>query len=266
PLTITITGDVSIFGGGYDICASVTFSLVSNKLCLLQAIFGHRQIRAGSAMLRIYNSGTRAVPYESLMVADTGYVNVYEAYRTIVATGFIHLTIGGDHTIAYRILQAVAEKHGPVGLIHVDAQDWPGTPFRHCEEKGLLDCKRVVQIDLCGTGYSPEAYEWSRGQGFRVVHVEECCFKSLAPLMAEIRTQMGTRPFYLSFEILGNPALDPAFAPGTGMPETAGLTHTHTSKKIPVFCDPVEVSPPYDTRGTVLNKLRMVCTAVDTVY
>ncbi|XP_042160309.1 agmatinase, mitochondrial-like [Oncorhynchus tshawytscha] len=55
--------------------------------------FIYRQIRAGSAMLRAYKSDTRAMPYESLTVADVGDVNVYEAYRTILATGFIHLTI-----------------------------------------------------------------------------------------------------------------------------------------------------------------------------
>lgn len=70
--------------------------------------FGPRQIRAESAMLRAYNSGTRAAPYESLMVADIGDVNVNvydlkdtcrrirEAYRTILATGFIHLAIGEE--------------------------------------------------------------------------------------------------------------------------------------------------------------------------
>lgn len=58
--------------------------------------FGPRQIRAESAMLRAYNSGTRAAPYESLMVADIGDVNVYEAYRTILATGCIPLTMGEE--------------------------------------------------------------------------------------------------------------------------------------------------------------------------
>lgn len=58
-------------------------------------------------------------------------------------------------------------------------------------------------------------------QGFRVVQVEECWFKSLAPLMAEVRAQMGSGPVYLSFDI---DALDPGFAPGTGTPEIAGLT------------------------------------------
>lgn len=54
-----------------------------------------------------------------------------------------------------------------------------------------------------------------------MVQVEECWFKSLAPLMSEVRAQMGNGPVYLSFDIDG---LDPGFAPGTGTPEIAGLT------------------------------------------
>ncbi|XP_007579037.1 PREDICTED: agmatinase, mitochondrial [Poecilia mexicana] len=240
------------------------------------ARFGPRQIRAESALLRAYNSGTRAAPYESLMVADIGDVNVNlydlkdtckritEAYRKILATGCIPLTLGGDHTIAYPILQAVAEKHGPVGLVHVDAHAdtsdvvlgeriGHGTPFRRCVEEGLLDCQRVVQIGLRGSGYSADSYEWSRAQGFRVVQVEECWFKSLSPLMSEVRAQMGAGPVYLSFDI---DALDPGFAPGTGTPEIAGLTPIQGVEIIRgcrglnlVGCDLVEVSPPYDTTG-----------------
>lgn len=45
--------------------------------------------------------------------------------------------------------------------------------------------------------------------------------KSLVPLMAEVRQQMGGKPIYISFDIDG---LDPAYAPGTGTPEIAGLT------------------------------------------
>ncbi|MCI4387716.1 hypothetical protein PGIGA_G00077540 [Pangasianodon gigas] len=252
--------------------------------------FGPRQIRAESAMLRTYG-GTGAAPWESLMVADIGDVNVNlydlkdackrirEAYRKVVATGCIPLTLGGDHTIAYPILQAVAERHGPVGLVHVDAHAdtgdvvlgekiTHGTPFRRCVEEGLLDCKRVVQIGLRGTGHTPDAYEWSREQGFRVVRVEECWHKSLVPLMTEVRAQMGKGPVYLSFDI---DALDPAFAPGTGTPEIAGLTSIQGLEIVRgcrglnlVGCDLVEVSPPYDTTGntalTAANLLfEMLC-------
>lgn len=45
--------------------------------------------------------------------------------------------------------------------------------------------------------------------------------KSLVPLMADVRRQMGAKPLYISFDIDG---LDPAYAPGTGTPEIAGLT------------------------------------------
>lgn len=82
-------------------------------------------------------------------------------------------------------------------------------------------------------------------QGFRVVQVEECWFKSLAPLMAEVRAQMGSGPVYLSFDI---DALDPGFAPGTGTPEIAGLTPIQVTMGTPTliplslmvwWCNPV---------------------------
>nr|XP_015192320.1 PREDICTED: agmatinase, mitochondrial isoform X2 [Lepisosteus oculatus] len=255
------------------------------------ARFGPRQIRAESALLRQYCGGTRAAPYESLVVADIGDVNVNvydlkdtckrirEAYREIMAAGCVPLTLGGDHTISYPILQAVAEKHGPVGLIHVDAHAdtsdvvlgekiGHGTPFRRCVEEGLLDCGRVAQIGLRGSAYSADAYRWNREQGFRVVPAEECWSKSLTPLMADIRQQVGGGPVYLSFDI---DALDPAFAPGTGTPEIAGLTPIQALEIIRgcrglrlVGCDLVEVSPPYDTTGntalTAANLLfEMMC-------
>uniref|UniRef100_H3D4F6 Agmatinase (putative) n=1 Tax=Tetraodon nigroviridis TaxID=99883 RepID=H3D4F6_TETNG len=240
------------------------------------ARFGPRQIRVESAMLRAFNSSTGAAPYQSIAVADIGDVNVNlydlkdtcrrirEAYRSILSTGCVPLTLGGDHTIAYPILQAVAERHGPVGLVHVDAHAdtsdvmlgekiGHGTPFRRCVEEGLLDPGRVVQVGLRGSSYSADAYAWSRAQGFRVVPVEECWFRSLAPLMAEVRAQMGGAPVYLSFDI---DALDPGFAPGTGTPEIAGLTPIQGVEIIRgcrglnlVGCDLVEVSPPYDTTG-----------------
>ena len=54
-----------------------------------------------------------------------------------------------------------------------------------------------------------------------MVPAEECWRKTLEPLMAEVRKEMGDKPVYISFDIDG---LDPAYAPGTGTPEIAGLT------------------------------------------
>lgn len=238
--------------------------------------YGPRQIRAESCLIRPYNMATRAAPFDSLMVADIGDVAIdtfnlpkcmdiiTNAYRAIIAKGCRPLTLGGDHTLTYPILRAIAEKHGPVGLIHVDAHAdinenmfgekiAHGTPFRRAVEDKLLDLRRCIQIGLRATGYAADDFDWPRQQGFRVVQAEDCWHKSLTPLMEEVRQQMGKGPVYLSFDI---DSLDPAFAPGTGTPEIGGLTTIQALEIIRgawgldlVGGDLVEVSPPYDPSG-----------------
>ena len=239
--------------------------------------FDPRQIRAESALLRPYNMATRAAPFDSLQVADIGDVptNPYDlkksvalieqAFDAILAHGCRPLTLGGDHTLTLPILRAIRKRYGPVGLIHVDAHAdindamsgepiTHGTPFRRAVEEGLLDTRRVLQIGLRGTGYAADDFDWPRRQGFRVVQAEECWHRSLAPVMAEVREQVGGGPVYLSFDI---DSLDPAFAPGTGTPEVGGLTVMQGLEIVRgcrglelVGCDLVEVSPPYDPAGT----------------
>ncbi|EKF65130.1 agmatinase [Serratia plymuthica A30] len=238
--------------------------------------YGPRQIRQESVMLRPYNMGTGAAPFERLQVADLGdiAINPYSledsvrrielAYNGILSHGCVPLTLGGDHTLTLPILRAVARHHGPVGLIHVDAHSDTneemfgeklahGTTFRRAYEEGLLEPQRVVQIGLRGSGYAADDFDWSRRQGFRVVPAEACWYRSLAPLMAEVRQQMGGAPVYLSFDIDG---LDPAFAPGTGTPEVGGLSVWQGLEIVRgcrglnlIGADVVEVSPAYDRSG-----------------
>ena len=255
------------------------------------ARFGPRQIRAESCLVRPYNMATRAAPFDSLSIADIGDVaiNTFSlqksidiieaAYDEILSHDCRPLTLGGDHTIVLPILRAMRRKHGPLGLVHIDAHAdvndtmfgekiAHGTPFRRCVEEGLLDGKRVVQIGLRATGYAADDFDWPRRQGFRVVQAEECWHRSLTPLMAEVREQIGGGPVYFSFDIDG---LDPSYAGGTGTPEIAGLT-TPQALEIIRGCrgldivggDLVEVAPPYDPTGntslTAANMLfEMLC-------
>ena len=238
--------------------------------------FGPRQIRAESSMIRPYNMATRAAPFESLQVADIGDVatNTFDlkksvdlisnAYNEILSHDCIPLTLGGDHTLTLPILRAMARKHGPVALVHIDAHAdindemfgekiAHGTPFRRAVEEGLLACDKVYQIGLRGSGYSAEDFDWPRQQGFTVVQAEECWGKSLVPLMEDVRQTIGDQPTYITYDI---DSLDPAFAPGTGTVEVGGLT-TWQALEIVRGCkglnvvggDLVEVSPPYDTSG-----------------
>jgi guanidinobutyrase len=263
------------------------------------ARFGPREIRAESCLLRPYNMATGAAPFDSLQVADLGdvpintfhlpkSVDVIERYyRPIVDSGCIPLTLGGDHTIVLPILRAVAARHGPVALIHVDAHAdvnehmfgeplAHGTPFRRAVEEGLLQGNKVWQIGLRGTGYAAHDFDWPRSQGFRLVPAHEVWWRSLAPLMAEVRAVIGPdTPTYLSFDIDG---IDPAYAGGTGTPEIGGLTVPQALEIVRgcrglnlVGCDLVEVSPPYDPSGNTAllgaNLLyEMLCVLPGVVY
>ncbi len=241
------------------------------------ARFGPRQIRAESALLRPYNMATGAAPFDALQVADLGDVpiNTYSIaksmdiitayYDDVLAAGCKPLTLGGDHTIALPILRALAKHHGPVALVHVDAHAdvndemfgepvAHGTPFRRAVEEGLLACDKVWQIGLRGTGYAADDFDWPRRQGFTIVPAHEVWYRSLAPLMGEVRERIGsTTPVYITFDIDG---LDPAYAGGTGTPEVGGLSVPQGLEIIRgcrglnvVGGDLVEVAPPYDPSG-----------------
>ena len=239
--------------------------------------YGPREIRSESVLVRPYGMAMRAAPFDSFQVADVGDVplntysleksiDIIEAhFDTLLASGTKTIAMGGDHTVALPILRAQHKVHGKMALVHVDAHSdtndsmfgepiTHGTIFRRAIEENLVDPTRMFQIGLRATGYAAEDFDWARERGVRVVPAEECWYKSLAPLMDEVRQAIGPdRPVYLSFDIDG---LDPSVAPGTGTPEPGGLV---TSQGLEIIrglyglnvigCDLVEVSPTYDPSG-----------------
>lgn len=241
------------------------------------ARYGPRQIRSESVLVRPYGMATGAAPFDSFQIADVGDVplNPYQLdksidiieryYDDILSDDAKPVSIGGDHTISLPILRAVAKKHGPVALVHVDAHAdvndemfgekvTHGTIFRRAIEEDLVDPNKMFQIGLRATGYAADDFDWARQRGVTVVLAEDCWYKSLNPLMQQVRDVIGSEhPTYLTFDIDG---LDPSVAPGTGTPEPAGLSASQGLEIIRgcyglnlVGCDLVEVSPPYDTTG-----------------
>lgn len=239
--------------------------------------FGPRQIRTESVLVRPYGMATQAAPFDSFQVADIGdvAVNPYNLMKTVdaiesviddvLAAGAKPISVGGDHTCTLPILRSLAKVHGPVALIHVDAHAdindemfgekiAHGTVFRRAIEEGLIETNKMFQIGLRATGYAADDFDWSREQGATVITAEECWYKSLAPMMDQVRESVGPdTPAYLTFDIDG---LDPSVAPGTGTPEPGGLSASQGLEVIRgchglnlVGCDLMEVSPPYDTTG-----------------
>lgn len=238
--------------------------------------FGPKQIRAESAMIRPYNMATLAAPFDSLQVADIGdlAINTFslsdslsiikDSYDGILAQGVTPLAMGGDHSITLPILRAMAGKHGPVALVHVDAhadvndemfgeRETHGTVFRRAYEEGLIVADKTFQIGIRGSGYAASDFTEAQGWGFTQFPAWDLWQQNLTEIGSRIRKTIGDHPVYVTYDI---DSLDPAYAPGTGTPEIGGLTTPQALQLIHalqgmnvVGCDLVEVSPPYDPSG-----------------
>lgn len=237
---------------------------------------GPREMRNQSSLMRNYNMSTGIAPYDLASVADVGDVpidnlfNLDEAIKDIEAyfhqvhaAGVMPLSAGGDHSVTYPILKAIA-KDGPVALIHVDAHTdtWPefygskfhhGAPFRLATEEGLIDPNATIQIGIRGGQNTLEGLNFSRDSGMRVLTMDEFSDIGVEAVIAEARRVVGDRPTYISFDVDG---IDPVYTPGTGTPEIGGITTVEALRLMRglrgldlVGGDVVEVAPPFDQTG-----------------
>ncbi len=267
PIAETLDGlDVALVGVPFDAGAT-------NRP---GARLGPREIRNQSSLTRKIHPVTRIDPFKSCRAADVGDVrfeNVFSLeaahaeieafFRPIQQAGVKPLTAGGDHSITYPILRAIA-KDRPLGLIQFDSHpdtwdDWKGSaihhgaPFRRAVEDGLIDPKRTVQVGLRGPQNDTWGWDYSIDSGMRVIFMDEAARIGIDEVITETRRVVGDGPVYLSFDIDG---IDPAYAPGTGTPEIGGFTTLEAQTFLRglrgidlVGADVVEVSPPLDPCG-----------------
>ncbi|MBS1877946.1 MAG: agmatinase [Actinobacteria bacterium] len=257
--------DVAVLGAPFD--GGTTFRA--------GARFGPAAVRESSVLLRSFNPNIGIAPFEAAQVADAGdafgnpvdIVAAHEAIRSsaagLIATGAGVIGIGGDHSVSLPLVSAAAERHGPLGLVQLDAHTdtWDayfgsklthGTMFRRAIESGVIDPDRSVQIGLRGSLYSGDDEAANHRLGFRTLTARE--FDHDAAI--EMVRRQATGSIYLTVDI---DVLDPAFAPGTGTPEVGGLTTRELVALLVgigeelgprlVGADVVEVSPPYDPTG-----------------
>jgi agmatinase len=212
-------------------------------------------------------------PYAVIQAVDAGDVpcnpfdidaalqQVDDGLSELLGSGGRPVMLGGDHTIALGGLRAVARRHGPVALIHFDAHldTWNsyfgadrthGTIFRRAHEEGLLLQDASTHVGIRGPLYSAQDLVDDARFGFEIIRADDVDRLGVDEVADRIRRRAADHPIYLSIDI---DVLDPAFAPGTGTPEMAGLTSRELLglvRALPrdqiVASDLVEVSPPYD--------------------
>jgi agmatinase len=242
------------------------------------ARFGPEAIRSASALLRPYHPALDVDVFATLGVVDGGDVaitpgnalrtteQIDAALQPVIRAGAVPVVLGGDHSIVLGELRAQAAVHGPVALVLLDAHadTWDqyygeryfhGTPFRRAVEEGLLDPSRSLLAGMRGPLYGRADLDVPLELGFEVIGGGELVTLRPSQYAQRVRARVGEGPAYMSFDI---DVLDPAFAPGTGTPEVAGLQPREALAFLRSLAgirftgfDVVEVSPPYDSAGQV---------------
>lgn len=175
---------------------------------------------------------------------------IERTFRTLLDKGAHVLGLGGDHAVTYPVVKSLAEKFGPVEILHLDAHpdlydEFDGNrlshacPFARIMEEGLAT--RLLQVGI----RAMNPHQRAQAQRFGVEVLE---MKDLNPgFTVSLRG-----PLYLSLDL---DVLDPAFAPGVSHHEPGGLSTREVIRLIqgleaPILgADIVEYNPNQDPSG-----------------
>ncbi len=260
--------DVAIMGVPFD-------DRVSNRP---GARFGPRAIREANSTTGVHSIALGLEPFDVLDVVDTGDVDIipawperahavtYQRVRDVMASGAVPVVLGGDHSLSWPVVTAVAEAVAPrrLAMLHFDAhadtaddesgvRAGHGTPMRRLVEAGVIDGRSLVQVGLRGCWPPPEVFAWMREQGLRwhpMTEIEERGVDAVVDdAMAEATEHADL--VYLSIDV---DVVDPGMAPGTGTPEPGGMLTRELLRSVRRIAsgvdlaglDVMEVAPPYD--------------------
>ncbi len=175
-------------------------------------------------------------------------------------SGTLPIVLGGDHTTASPTLIAQQRRHnGRLSILYIDAHPdlndvsrhtrWSnGSALRRGLEIGEIDPRKVILLGC--RDYDWDEVEFIRRHGVRLITAEDAHRLRDDQLADELGSRIGNDHLHISLDI---DSLDPAFAPGTGVPSAGGLSSRelldvlHQLKGIRLAgLDVDEVSPPLD--------------------
>ncbi len=240
------------------------------------ARLGPRAVREASALARRFSAALGIDIYKELEVADGGDVTtsphdidqsldaVAARAEAIARTGAITGFVGGDQTLTLGALRGIHRaKLRSVGLVHIDAHSntsgpaWGrdvhhGSAIRVAVEEGLVRGDATIQIGVRGPYSSASDLDFALGSGFEIVNIDEVKW-DLHSAVSQLRRAVRDNPVYVSVDVS---ALDPAYAPGTGIPSPGGMNTWELQQLLRALVgadivgfDVVEIAPPYDPAG-----------------
>ncbi|MDH7512936.1 MAG: agmatinase [Clostridiales bacterium] len=181
---------------------------------------------------------------------DKTFSRIEAAVLEVVGKKARPIILGGDHSVTYPVVRALAKKFSALSLLHFDAhpdlyEELYGDryshacPFARIMEEGLA--KELVQVGVRAATSDQRAV--ASRHGVRMIEMKDL---EGGPVLSF------RNPLYISFDL---DALDPAFAPGVSHHEPGGLTTRqavdiiHSLKANLVGMDVVELNPTRDPSG-----------------
>ena len=250
--------------------------------------FGPQAIRRISALYDSYSVDMAVDLEEELDLVDLGDVFVIpsnieksfdqidRAVSWVVGEGVFPVVLGGDHSIGYPDVRAIAPYiDGRVGIIHLDRhldiqerdmdERMHTTPWFHATNIENAPPANLVQMGIGGWYGSRPGVKVARDRRTTVLtitDIEEVGVERAAEVALEVAWKDADAVF-LSFDI---DSVDAGFVPGTGSPEPGGLLPREALKLLRLFAregicgmEVVEVAPPYDVSDMTAQ---LACRAV----
>lgn len=214
----------------------------------------------------------RAELFDDVTVDDAGDVelepgdmgvNLEMVVAQVLKTpsGTLPIVLGGDHTTVSPTLVAQQRRHnGRLSILYIDAHPdlndssrhtrWSnGCALRRGLEIGEIDPRKVTLLGC--RDYDWEEVEYIKKMGIALITASEAHRLGETALRERLEERIGSDALHISLDI---DSLDPAYAPGTGIPSAGGLT----SRELLDFLyqlrglrlaglDVDEVSPPLDS-------------------
>jgi len=205
----------------------------------------------------------------------TDQVRDFELVREKVATlPNVPIVLGGDHSISIPVFQAQCERYqgGRLGVLWVDAHPdlcdvFTGSKFSHaCVLRRALEFGIEPQ-EVCLVGvrsWEDQEIDLIENGGLNVYSAAQVAERGMKSVASRVYNKLSDcDAVHISLDI---DCLDPAFAPGTGIPDSGGLTSREVITLIKslhglplIGLDIVEVSPPIDpSEATVFAALKII--------
>ena len=147
------------------------------------------------------------------------FTKIRKSISELLSAEHTIISLGGDHSVTYPVIDAFTDKHPNLHILHLDAhgdlyENFDGNPFSHASpfarimEKGKVQSLTQVGIRTLNTHQRAQAKKF----GVKIIEMKDFNYDFIETLSS---------PLYISLDL---DVLDPAFAPGISHHEPGGLS------------------------------------------